>query len=160
MYERILVPLDGSDLAQQVLPHVEPLAEKLGSTLILVRAIIVPGALIPGTAAGAGVVAGPIVDPAPIIEADRLAAAGYLAALADRLQVRGFAVEPEQAEGSAHEVIVERAIHHRVGLIAMTTHGRGGLGRLVFGSVADAVLRAAPCPVLLVRASQASGQQA
>src|SRR2546425_719971 len=62
-------------------------------------------------------------------------------------------------EGAAREVIVERASALGVGLILMTTHGRGGLGRLVFGSTADSVLRHAPCPVLLVRIQAADGDE-
>ena len=73
--------------------------------------------------------------------------------LAGRLRRRGLAVTHEHHEGLAADVIVARARESRAALIAMTTHGRGGLGRLLFGSTADAVLRHAPCPVLLVRVS-------
>jgi nucleotide-binding universal stress UspA family protein len=150
VFTRILVPLDGSELAEQVLPHVETLADKFGSTVMLLRATT--GML------GADVVAGepvPISDPT-LVERERLEAASYLAALAERLRRSVLAVEHEWAEGSAAEVILERARHGDVDLIAMATHGRGGLERLVLGSVADAVLRHAPCPVLLVRAREPS----
>jgi nucleotide-binding universal stress UspA family protein len=92
-----------------------------------------------------------VVDPTPIIEAERQEAAAYLAALAQGLRGRGRDVEHVQPEGLVAEVIVAHADHTGAGLIAMTTHGRGGLGRLVLGSVADEVLRSACCPVLLVR---------
>ena len=160
MYDRILVPLDGSDLAEQVLPHVELLAEKLGSTVILLRATLAPGTLIFGTTAGAEPVAGPVVDPTPVVEAERREAAVYLETVAERLRRKGLSVEYARAEGPADEVVAERARGLSADLVAMTTHGRGGLGRLVFGSVADAVLRNAPCPILLVRASEASAPQA
>jgi nucleotide-binding universal stress UspA family protein len=57
------------------------------------------------------------------------------------------------AEGEAADAIVEQAAENGANLIIMSSHGRGGLGRLVFGSVADAVLRHSPVPVLLLRSS-------
>src|SRR5437016_5402475 len=120
MYDRILVPLDGSDLAEQVLPHVEPLAEKLGSTVILLRATVAPGALIFGTTAGAAPVAGPVVDPTPVVEAERREAATYLETIAARLRLKGLMVECERAEGPADEVIAERARSLGADLVAMT----------------------------------------
>jgi nucleotide-binding universal stress UspA family protein len=159
MYTRIVVTLDGSDLAEQVLPHVEALAEKFGSTVILVRATTLPGMLIAGTAAGAAPMAAGVVDPTPLVETERLQTAAYLAQVADRLRARGLAVEHEQPEGPAGKIIVEQAKHLGADLIAMTTHGRGGLERLVLGSVADHVVRTAGCPVLLVRATEGQSGQ-
>jgi nucleotide-binding universal stress UspA family protein len=156
MYDRILVALDGSALAEQVLPHVEALAERFRSTVILLRATTPPGMIIAGSTAGAQPLAGAVVDPTPIVEAERQEAATYLQAVADRLRKQRVTVECEQVEGPADQTIAERARSLGADLIAMTTHGRGGLGRLVFGSVADAVLRHAPCPVLLVRAHESS----
>jgi nucleotide-binding universal stress UspA family protein len=150
MYAQIVVPLDGSALAEQVLPYVEALAEKFGSAITLLRATLLPGALIVGSLAGE---AGPIGDPTPQVEADRQQATSYLAAVAGRLRAQGRVVQCEQPEGPADEAIVQRARDVHADLIAMTTHGRGGLGRLVFGSVGDAVLRSAPCPVLLLRSA-------
>ena len=160
MYDRILVALDGSDLAEQVLPYVEALAEQFRSTVILLRATTPPGIIIAGSATGAQPLAGGVVDPTPIVEAERQEAATYLQAVADRVRRKGLAVEYQWAEGRGDEIIAERARSLGVDLTAMTTHGRGGLGRLVFGSVADAVLRSAPCPILLVRASEPNARQA
>ena len=68
----------------------------------------------------------------------------------------GVAVRAEPLEGSSVEdALIEHVRGTGADLIAMTTHGRGGLGRLIFGSVADAVLRRAPCPILLVRVREA-----
>lgn len=152
MYSRILVALDGSDLAEQVLPHAVALAQKFGATLTLLHALDLPGLLLTPVGAPAGVpVAVPVTNPEPIFEAEREAVAGYLDAVAERLRPEGVVVECEAPEGSPVEAILARARQLPADLIAMTTHGRGGLGRLVYGSVADAVLRRAPCPVLLVR---------
>jgi nucleotide-binding universal stress UspA family protein len=152
MYERILVALDGSDVAEQVLPHVEVLAEKFGSAVTLVQATTSPEMLAAASAQGAAP-AGPVVDPTPIVESERQEASEYLDAIAQRLRGRDLAVDAKQSEGPPGEVIVELAGRLGTDLIAMTTHGRGGLQRLVLGSVADQVLRHAPCPILLVRVS-------
>ena len=169
MYRRILVALDGSDVAERILPHVEALADRFGSVLTLVRATPGVGAVVAATGTGAGPMAGEVVaatgagggpmdgevvDPTPIIEAERQEAAAYLDAAAARLRGRGLTVDCDRPEGPAGEQVVGRARELGADLIAMTTHGRGGLERLVFGSVADAVLRSAPCPVLLVRESE------
>ena len=66
----------------------------------------------------------------------------------------------EHPQGSAEHVIVDRAKALDISLILMTTHGRSGLGRMFFGSVADSVLRHAPCPVLLVRITDVEGATA
>ena len=94
---------------------------------------------------------GPVLDPTPILEAERAEAIRYLNAVAARLKQHNLNVNTEHFEGPPADEIVERARALDVSLILMTTHGRSGLGRLVFGSVADSVLRHAPCPVLLVR---------
>jgi nucleotide-binding universal stress UspA family protein len=151
-YRQIMVALDGSDLAERVLPYVESLAQRFGSTVTLVRAVTPVEALL---------FAGTIFEPvsprgharlAETTEQLRLDAVSYLASLEERLAERGLVVDCATPSGPASEVIVEQARERGADLIAMTTHGRGGLTRWVFGSVAEDVLRHAPCPVLLVRA--------
>jgi nucleotide-binding universal stress UspA family protein len=151
MYQRILVALDGSALAERVLPYVEALAREFASELLLLRATPTAGAVVAAISAGVDPETEPAVDPTPILEAEHQEADAYLQAVAERLEKGGFAVSREQPEAPAAEAILECSRSQAADLIAMTTHGRGGLGRLVFGSVADEVLRAAPCPVLLVR---------
>ena len=148
MYKRIVVALDGSAAAEQILPHVEVLAERFGSTLVLLRAT--PRAE-PGLVGEAVLMSGGALDRAAIMDAPRREAADYLAGLADRLRGRGLAIDTAQPEGEPAHVIVQHLRQEGADLLAMTTHGRGGLGRVVFGSVAESVLRQAPCPVLLVR---------
>jgi nucleotide-binding universal stress UspA family protein len=150
-YRRILVALDGSAVAERVLPHVELLARQFGSSVLLLRAVTPPERLV---AATAEVSTGIAVDQEPLLEAEeaeREEAQSYLQRTARRLAAQGLSVTVESPEADAATVMVGRAREIGADLIAMTTHGRGGLGRLVFGSVADAVLRSAPCPVLLVR---------
>ena len=151
MYDRILVALDGSVIAEEALPHAQALAKEFGSTVLLLRATTPPEQVTPAAAAGPTPVSGPLVDPTPIIEAELRAATTYLAATAEVLESAGVTVECIQRDGPPAEVILEEARERNVDLIAMTTHGRGGVARLAFGSVADEVLRHAPCPILLVR---------
>ena len=82
----------------------------------------------------------------------------YLGTVADRLRGKGRTVTNVQLEGNAAEEILEYARREGIELIAITTHGRGALGRLVFGSVADEVLRKAPCPVLVERVGKKGGE--
>jgi nucleotide-binding universal stress UspA family protein len=159
MYRRILVALDGSELAERVLPYVEPLAERFDATVVLLQATLPPTVYAVDALAAGMPVVGPVVDVTSAAAAERRTAAEYLGAIAERLGARGLAVETDQPEGPAAELLVERARVLTADLIAMTTHGRGGLGRLVFGSVADEVLRHAPCPVLLVRVSDETVRQ-
>jgi nucleotide-binding universal stress UspA family protein len=120
--------------------------------VILLRAV---PALERAVAAQAGIAAG-FVDPTPVIEQERSEATLYLERVGERLINRGLSVVWKQPEGSASEAILEHAQASNADLIALTTHGRGGLGRAVFGSVADEVLRRARCPVLLLRVTEES----
>lgn len=151
MYERILVALDGSELAEQVLPYVTELVRPFGSSIRLLRVSPLPTVLPPPGSVGLPpAVVPPPFDPAAG-EAERQASAAYLAELGARLRAQGLTVTEEHPEGAAADVILERAREVGADLIAMTTHGRSGLSRFVFGSVAEAVVHQAPCPILLVR---------
>ena len=152
VFERILVPLDGSDLAEEVLPYVTALARQFGSSVVLLLADQSARLYLETAGAPGGVpIALPIANPEPFIEGERAAAEGYVEAVAQRLRAAAVNARGERVEGPPVETILRRASELRADLIAMTTHGRGGLRRVVYGSVAEAVLRAAPCPVLLVR---------
>jgi nucleotide-binding universal stress UspA family protein len=158
MYKHILVALDGSELAEQVLPHIEALAEKFGSAVTLLR-VTTPPSLAVTPPIGL-----PMSAPADLftaeqmteaLQAERDYAADYLRSVGERMRGRVPQVAEEQAEGRAADVIVERASALGADLIAMTTHGRSGLRRLVLGSVAEEVVRRASCAVLLVRVTAA-----
>jgi nucleotide-binding universal stress UspA family protein len=161
MFEHLLVALDGSPAAERVLEHAEALADAFHSTITLLRATISAEMFVTEAASGETVVGevGTTLDPTPVLEADRSAAEGYLNGVAERLRRRGLTVTVEHPPGPANQVIVERAAALGVSLILMTTHGRGGLGRMVFGSTADSVLRHATCPVLLVRIREDAAAQ-
>ncbi len=148
MYEQIVVALDGSPESEQVLKWVEPLARQFGSQLTVLRATISPEETAMAVAAVEGAVS---LDPAALVEEEQREAGTYLERLAARLRARGLKVETDEPAGPPAEAIVACAKRLHADLIALSTHGRGGLGRWVFGSVADEVAREAPCPVLLVR---------
>jgi nucleotide-binding universal stress UspA family protein len=156
MFETILVPLDGSELAERALAAALELKAKFGSRLILVRSVEpashhlvqAPGVMESPAAAVANV---ELIQ--KMTEAEQSEAHTYLGALRDKL---GADVEALVIEDDAADAIVQTAAEKQAGLIVMSSHGRGGLGRLVFGSVADAVLRRSPVPVLLLRSPESS----
>jgi nucleotide-binding universal stress UspA family protein len=146
MFSRIVVPLDGSPLAEGVLPFILQIAGPLDLEVTLVR--VVPPLRPPAVEAAHHTM---------LEDAERrLAEAGvYVDAIADTLRARGVRVRAEVRRGDAVREIVGAARDAGADLIAMTTHGRSGLGRLLFGSVAEAVLREGDVPVFLLRLSEA-----
>jgi nucleotide-binding universal stress UspA family protein len=91
------------------------------------------------------------VSPVKLLEEQRRAAKAELADLAARLAKRGVKVRTLLREGTPHRAIVDAAKQPGTDLIVMGTHGRTGMSRLLLGSVAELVIRHAPCPVLTVR---------
>ena len=146
-YHRVLVPLDGSPLAEAILPFVSRLARPLGLEIALLR--VVP-TVTPKIVQGG---AGPII----LDQGERLReeAEAYLRGVAAGLVADGFRVATTVRTGEAAPEIVAGARECQADLIGMMTHGRTGLGRFFFGSVAEAVLRHADVPVFVVRATEA-----
>ncbi len=146
MYKRALVPLDGSAVAEAIIPFILDIAGPLDMEVDLLR-VVEP--LAPMVIEGSRHVE--VED----IEARRTDAEEYLAPIAVELRNKGVKVESRVRRGNPAEEIVAAARETGADLIAMSTHGRGGLGRLVFGSVAQAVLRHVDMPVFLMRATEA-----
>lgn len=145
MYRNILIPLDGSVLAEQALRHIKHTAAP-DALVTLIQTVHSP---IP-------IVAPEMAVPLPTggLEEVKDEVIAYLKSVADGLaaeevQVRIDAIEGDDVAAS----IVGYAKDHSCDLIVISTHGRGGLSRLVFGSVAENVVRHAPCPVLVMRPS-------
>jgi nucleotide-binding universal stress UspA family protein len=159
MYEQLLVALDGSRAAERVLEHAEAIASAFGSHITLLRATLSAEVVVAESSAGETPIGqvSSVLDPEQVIEADQSTTIEYLESVANRLRQQGLHVSTEDPPGPAEAVIVERAAALGAGLILMTTHGRSGLGRMVFGSVAESVLRHASCPVLVVRIGDAHG---
>lgn len=151
MYKRALVTLDGSPLAEAILPFITEIAGPLDMEVVLLRVVV------------------PV--PPQVVEAsrhtvfedveERLAEARqYLASLANGLAARGIRTRAEVRRGDPVREIVAAAGEADADLIAMTTHGRSGLGRLLFGSVAEEVLRQAEIPVFLMRLTRSLVREA
>jgi nucleotide-binding universal stress UspA family protein len=164
VYGKILVPLDGSKLAEVVLPYAQELARRFDSEVTLIQVIAplsklvaetMPAAMEP---TGAGAAVG-VEAASEALKAEREDARTYLEGVVGRLKTQEIKVQAEVVEGLAGDAIVDHAHGHGMDLIAMSTHGRSGLRRLVFGSVADQVLRRAGTPVLLIRSQEAARQQ-
>jgi nucleotide-binding universal stress UspA family protein len=141
-HQRVLVALDGSSSAEAVLRFILTIAGPLDMTVLLLRVLEpIPPMPVEGTRHM-------IVDD---FEGRRRDAEEYLAPIAAALQAQGIDVSWQVRRGRAAEEILAAAGEGGVDLIAMATHGRTGLGRLLFGSVAETVLRRAPVPVFMIR---------
>lgn len=138
MFSRILVPLDGSALAEAILPQVTELATLHGAEVVLLRVALAH--VFPGTNQTEAQVQA-------VQEAE-----AYLAVAVQPLLAGGIKAQTVVRYGHAAEEILDHAEAGSVDLIAMSTHGRSGPRRWMLGSIAEKVLRAAPVPVLLVRA--------
>lgn len=146
MYTRILVPLDGSELAEIALPHAVAVAKQSGAAVRLLRVLpTLPPAVLPE---------GAYLDWEQIQRDAVAEARSYLEQVRGRLAAEGLDVATELRTGEAADVVIETARELGADLIVMATHGRSGLGRWVLGSVADRVVRAAHVPVLLIRPEQ------
>jgi len=143
MYKRILLTLDRSPLAEQALPHAVAIAGAFGASLELVG-------VVPIVAQEAMYAAGAHAD----WESEVAQYENYLAGVLSRVQGEGLKANREIRRGDVAEEILRHAEEAEVDLIVMSTHGRSGLGRWVYGSIADRVLRHAAVPVLLVRATE------
>jgi len=160
MYKKIMVPLDGSELAECVLPHVAAFsADCQVSTIVFTQ----------------------VIEPAPLhlrrgyatIEVDYMkiqentarveylmksSAAEYLKQVVSRFKSNGARLIAQVMVGKTADQLVQYAEANQIDLILIATHGRSGLSRWVRGSIADRILRAAHVPVLMVRAPGAIGE--
>lgn len=146
MYKRAIVPLDGSMVAEGIIPFILEIAGPLDMEVVLLR-VVVP---IPPS-----VVEGSRHVELDDVEKRRLEAAEYLTPIATDLRAKGVRVTTQVRRGEPTAEILAGAKEAGADLIAMTTHGRSGLGRLLFGSVAEAVLRQSDMPVFLMRQTEA-----
>ena len=147
MYQKILVPLDGSALAECVLPHVEAIAKGCGAKIVVLVRAAQPWRV-------------PIAAHTSFnaetwrkMESEHKAAVQkYLDKLASRIKLGKIDVGTEVIFGKAADIIADYANNNEVDLIVIATHGRTGIGRWVMGSVADRILHSVHAPVLMVRA--------
>jgi nucleotide-binding universal stress UspA family protein len=140
LYERILVPTDGSEGVERAVAHALDLAEAHGATVHAVYVI--------NTAGLAGL---PVESSLEGVESYlRSDAEAAVEVVSDRGEARDVTVEAHVLEGSPSREIVRYAESEGCDLVVMGTHGRGGIDRLLLGSVAERVVRASTVPVLTV----------
>jgi nucleotide-binding universal stress UspA family protein len=141
MYKKILVPLDGSALAEAVLPHAQALAKSEGAEIVLLSVPLTPNleflARSPGLAN-------------QVIEASEKETEEYLIAEEAKLTKEGMKVSHIMREGPIPEMILKVADEVHADVITMSTHGRTGVQRFLMGSVADRVVHYSHIPVMLI----------
>lgn len=158
MYQRILLPLDGSDLAEAAIPHAVGLATLGDAEILLVQVIDTVGQFL---AAGASSLELGDGEGAPIpvevaeqaVAAQREQALEYLGGVRDRIAADEHLrqIEVMVVEGGAGEALEQLIAREGCDVVVMSTHGRTGLRRVLLGSVADYLVRHSPgCSVLLV----------
>jgi nucleotide-binding universal stress UspA family protein len=149
MYTRIVVPLDGSELAEWALPHAEELAGIIGVPMHFIRVVDV--------VATAGFPVADFTYSDNLVmdarQSEERAAADYLARLRERYADREFLVTAERRIGRVTEELLAAA--RNGDLYVMASHGRGGVSRLFLGSVAEELTRHSRVPVMVVRAQTA-----
>jgi nucleotide-binding universal stress UspA family protein len=144
MYANILVPLDGSKRAETILSHVENVATRFGSQVIFLKVVesfrqVVGGDFV-------------YIDPSDY-EARKKEAEDYLLGMKARFHEKGIESRTRIVNGPVVEAIIENAEQVNADLIAIASHGRGGLSRVFYGSVAAGVLHRVDRPLLLIRSA-------
>jgi len=139
MYKNILLPLDGSEISESAIPHVQALALGCGTKKVTIAHVVerkrYEGMLAAGKRPGV-----------------------YLQRTAERLKAKGINTHIELLTGDPSEAIVSYADNSPCDIIVMASHGRSGVTRWAIGSVADKVFRASSIPVLMVKASERPAQ--
>ncbi len=152
MYKKIMVPLDGSPLAECVLPHVESIAKGCGPAKVILARVVEPFQFPLGDEGYAFT-----TEEMEKIEKDwderkKAQAEEYLKGIKKRFKGGKGQVQTAVLDGRPAEALAAHAEKQKVDLIAMATHGESGISRWVWGSVADRILRSSCVPVLMVRA--------
>ena len=144
MYEKILVPLDGSKRAEMIRPHVRELASRFQATVILFKVIDYNyGYYVKGKSYSSTL--------EEVVNAKLKDSELYLDGVASKLRNRGITCKTLIAHGPVVEKIIEAADTEDADLIAMTSHGWGGLARIFYGSVAAGILNRVDRPLFIVR---------
>jgi nucleotide-binding universal stress UspA family protein len=144
MYKTILVPLDLSQRAEAILPHVENLAQRYGATVVLLYVEEVPMMLERDE----------VVDWEQfrkVLRERRQKTEAYLDAIITEWQKKEISVRKRIGQGPVVKCIVDSAAEEKASLVAMSSHGSGGMTRSFYGSVAAGVLQHIDRPLLLIR---------
>lgn len=154
MYKKILVPLDGSELAECVLPHVETIMQGCGVKEIKFIRVVEPVTLPAGslTDGGAAFTELDAKDARDSLDArNESEAAKYLAGMVERYQKSGVKVESVLLKGRHAEELIDYVKESDADLVIIASHGRSGIGRWIYGSTTEKLLRSVCIPILMVR---------
>jgi nucleotide-binding universal stress UspA family protein len=146
MFKRILITLDGSDLSERALQPAFELAQKFEAHVTLLRVVVIDATVL--ASAGTGPQFLQLRDLRE--EHERAEAENYLQSIEAQWHATAVPMTTRVSVGAAPEVIVQVAEQSNAELIVMSTHGRSGLNRFLYGSVAEAVLRGTQLPLLLI----------
>ena len=147
LVKKILVPLDGSSVGEEAIPYAEALAQALGAELVLLQ-VLKPEVL----AGEAAMYASALYQEEK--ERKMAAAMAYLDSVGKAFKEKGLSISIMVESGAPADKIIDYSEVNAIDLIAMSTHGRSGIGRWVFGSVTDKVLHAGDTPLLTIRATK------
>jgi nucleotide-binding universal stress UspA family protein len=145
MYKKILAPLDGSNLSECSLPHVAAVASGCNVPEVILFRVVETIYIGTDSSPDSGIVY------SQLIEQNQKEAEKYITSITDKVkQQYGLNAQPVLAYGNPAEQMLDYAERNRIDLIIMTTHGRSGVSRLLFGSVADRVSRHSTVPILII----------
>jgi len=156
MFNDILVPLDGSELSERALPMAQDLAQSFDATIHLIHVISRENEYSAARGIESVMVAELEIDTVRRLNEDRLnRGRKYVDQVGSQLGGAGAKVETQYAikEGDAAQNIVDHVKDNHINLVVMSTHGHGGIRRLLVGSVTDRVIRSCEVPVLVVPCS-------
>ena len=151
MYQKIMVPLDGSELAECVMPHVEAITTGCKITDVVFVRVVNPVHL-PASVPATGDFGFSEKERQELEEHRMQTADAYLNKTVENTRIDGAVLSYEVLEGKVADTLAHWAEKNGVDLIVIASHGRSGVSRWVMGSVADRVLRSACVPVLMIRA--------
>ncbi len=151
MYNKIMVPLDGSDLAECVMPHVEAIISGFKSKEVVLVRVLNPVRL-PVSVPAQGNFGFTEKDRHQLLANRKKAAKEYLEKMAGSLDIPGTVFSVAVLEGNPANMLADYATEHEVDLIVIASHGRSGVSRWVMGSVAERIVRTSCIPVMMVRA--------
>ena len=149
MYQKILIPLDGSELAECSLLHAKAIAKGCNASELIVFRAIEP--LSAQTISAIAEVGDDLLEKAKYENAK--AAQDYIFKMASTLKAEGLTTRGVTTNGRPSDEIIDYSQKNNIDLIVMSTHGRSGISRFYFGSVADRVSRHSPIPVLIISPS-------
>ena len=155
MYRKLLIPLDGSELAECVLPHVETLINGCGVEEIIFVRVVEPVTLPTGTLTDGAAVfteADAMKTRKSIDARNEAEAKQYLQGMLDRFKSGGLKVDMALLRGKSADELIDYIQKSDADLVIIASHGRSGISRWIYGSVAERLLRSVCIPLLMVRA--------